>query len=142
MAWPTPQVAAAAFLEAMRAGDDLALWELLSAEAQRFVIDRAVRRGLSAEVADSLLADDADPDVFRGFVADVFAGVTKDLEGVRLDRVGLDESHAANGKVTVTLVESFATGPGAPLPPLPVASLVFAPAGDGWMVERLVPRPG
>lgn len=132
-----PAQVVSAFLAAMRRGDDAAVWEQFSDEARRFIVERARRRGMDAETARALLEGSADPDLRREFLAQVMAGLTKDLEGLRLDMIVPGEPVGEGDRRVVDLAEAFTIPAGPQLPPLPVASLELRLEGDAWRVERL-----
>ncbi|NND03899.1 MAG: hypothetical protein HKN91_14050 [Acidimicrobiia bacterium] len=140
--WNSAEEAADSFLRAVRTGDDVLLWSLFSTQARQFIVERARRKGLTSETAADLLSDAADEDVRRGFIADLMAGVTKDLENVRVERIRLGDSRNEADSVTIDIVEVLVTGVGPELPPLPVASLVLSLEETSWRVDRLIPRPG
>ena len=132
------------FLRAVYEGDADLIWSSFSRDARRFIIARGLRRGLSPQIGEAILAGTADDLERREFLGDLLLGLEKDLSNVDLDRVAVsDEPEPLGpGRVRVRYYESFAIETGPPLDPLPVGAVVLSIEAGEWRIERLIPRPG
>jgi len=136
----TPGGAAAAFVQAVVWGDHHLVWEMLSTEAQRTVIQIATSRGmpepLAARIRDGT-ATKAELDQFRG---DLVNGFRADLLSADIDTLQyeVDEAVFEPGTARVVLV--------VPVPDprlgrgLPAASVEMRQEAEEWRIERLIPR--
>ncbi len=136
--------AARALLDAVRGGDQEALWELFGTEGRRYIVGRGIRRGMSAGFGAELLAGTAAPAERAQFLRDLLGGIETDLERVDLDRVVFADApeHLGDGRVKVVYLEEFVVPVGPPLDPLPVGSVELLVEDGTWKVAKLVPRPG
>lgn len=138
-----PTEVASGFLAAIERGDPVTVWDAFSIGAQRFVVDRGIRRGLSPAAGMSILDGSADPHFHRQFLDDVLAGLRRDLEGVRLRLVVIGDTKTLDApRVKVTYLERFDVPVGPPLEPLPVGSVELVHEQGVWKVDKLIPRPG
>lgn len=140
----TPSEAAEHFLAAIKEGDPGTVWNSFSPGAKDFIISRGVRRGLPPELGNALLDGTADVLDHIEFLADLLAGLAKDLERIDMDRVVVDAqtTQLADGRVKVVFLEEFYVEVGPQLDPLPVGSLEMVRSGRKWEVDRINPTPG
>lgn len=140
----SPSEAAEQFLMAIKEGDPGAVWTSFSSGAKEFIISRGVRRGLPPELGNALLEETADVLDHVEFLADLLAGLAKDLERIDMDRVIVDPqpTELADGRVKVVFLEEFYVEVGPQLDPLPVGSLEMVRTAARWEVDRINPTPG
>jgi hypothetical protein len=127
------------FFTAVLYGDRRGLWSLFTPSARRFILRRGREKGLPAEVAEMILAGDLHGSEAEVFLADLMAGIRRDLEAVDLGAVALSsvaEPHAPL-QVKVTFLQTLGEGPGPTVAAFPAGSLLLALDGDEWKVDRL-----
>lgn len=135
--------AAERFFAAIRDGDARGMWALFSEDAQAYVLNLAVERGMDFDLGSALrqgTASDEDTDTYLGELAE---GVRRDLKGVDLDHLVFEaEPHPDSaGHVRVVYLLQVATPIGDVRPTIPAGSLDMVQDPEGWRVQRLVPKP-
>jgi hypothetical protein len=136
--------AAERFFMSVLYGDRQALWDLFSAGARQFIVRRGVERGLDPGLGASVSSGQIGGEAAAAFLADLLAGIRKDLEHVDLSDLAFDsvaEPHAPL-QVRVTYLQTLGTTTGPAISAFPAGSLLMILEDDRWKVERLVPRPG
>ncbi len=139
------------FVEAVAWGEHRRVWELLSAEGRRLVLDVAGRRGMDAELVRRLGAGTADEAAWASFLVDLVNGLRTDLRGTDLDHVAYepgvapagghappDDGHAQAWVIVVDPPAASLAALGGVA--LPVATVELAEEGGTWRVTRLVPQ--
>lgn len=137
-----PTGVASRFIDAIAWGEHHTVWDLLSPQARRTVLRLATDRGMDEGLAARLRDGTASRSEREVFLADLVNGLRADLIGTDVDNlVFLDDPDPEPGRARVILT--------VPFPPeleqgegVPVGSVELIDDGDGWLVERLVPRPG
>lgn len=156
-ATPTSGTAAAAtdpvettrlFVEAVAWGDHQTVWELLGADGRETVLNVAVNHGMDEAVAARLREGTAAAGERGTFLVDLVYGLRNDLTGNDLDALTYEmesdemesESSGPSPSTNTARVVLSAQMPAALGGGLPVASAELSHDGEGWRVERLVPR--
>lgn len=132
------------FLQAVDAGDRHAVWDLFSENAQAYVLNRAVDRGMDFDLMSAIRQRTATDEQFESYLEDLLEGLHRDLKGVDVPRLRYEAKPAVEptGHVHVTYLVEMDVAIGDQRPSIPAGSVVMAREGDTWKVDRLVPRPG
>lgn len=132
------------FLRAVDAGDRHGVWALFSDNARAYVLNRAVDKGMDFDLMSAIRQGTADEEDIESYLGDLVDGLRHDLRGVELTNLKFEAKPAGEpvGQVNVTYLLEMDVAIGDRRPSIPAGSVVMAPEGDDWKVERLVPRPG
>lgn len=132
--------AAREFVGAVAWGEHSRVWDLLGSEGRRVVLRIASERGMADILAARIRGGTAADSERDRFLSDLVNGLRADLAGTDLDalRYWADEEAADPERTWVVLM--------APLPAalggeVPVGTVELSQGEDGWLVERLIPRP-
>ncbi|MBW3643602.1 MAG: hypothetical protein KY447_11885 [Actinobacteria bacterium] len=121
-------------------GEHHKVWEMLSREGRSVVLRVASKRGMDEAMVARLRDGTAAASEREQFLADLINGLRADLEGNNLDGLEFERDPAPEpGRSRVILVAPMPVGLSAGLP---IGSIELTEQGDGWRVERLLPRPG
>lgn len=132
------------FLRAVDAGDRHAVWDLFSENAQAYVLNRAVDRGMDFDLMSAIRQRTATDEQFESYLEDLLDGLHRDLKGVDVPRLRYEAKAAGEptGHIHVTYLLEMDVAIGDQRPSIPAGSVVMARESGTWKVERLVPRPG
>ena len=134
-----PVEATRTFVDSVIWGDHEAVWELLSAEGRKTVLEVAVSHGMEEDAAARLGDGTASTAERAKFLVDLVYGLRNDLQGNDVDALDyeLDPESPGPSRARVTLSARVPAELGGGLP---VGSAELSNTGEGWRVERLVPR--
>ncbi len=136
----TPVATARAFVAAVAWGEHHKVWEMLSSGGRSVVLRVASKRGMDEAMVARLRDGTAASSEREQFLTDLVNGLRADLEGNNLEGLDFEPDPAPEpGRSRVILVAPMPAGLSAGLP---VGSVELTDEGDGWRVERLLPRPG
>lgn len=132
------------FLQALDAGDRHAVWDLFSENAQAYVLNRAVDRGMDFDLMSAIRQRTATEEQFDSYLEDLLDGLRRDLKGVEVARLRYEAKAVGEpaGHVQVTYLLEMDVAIGDQRPSIPAGSVMMAREGDTWKVDRLIPRPG
>lgn len=136
--------AAETFFEAVKAGDARRLWDIFGENAKLWVINIGQERGMGIDLASRLRQGIAGEDEEAEFLADLMAGIQRDLSGLDFSRMAFESKVEPEAPMQVRVHYLMQLGPqmGDLTPAIPAGSLILTLEDSGWRVERLIPRPG
>lgn len=148
----SPIETARAFVDAVAWGEHRAVWDLLSTQGRDHVFGVAIGRGMDEEMVAGLRSGTAPPTDEGRFLVDLVNGLRKDLGGVDLIDIELEDgpvttegdqgtaSPRDDGAGVVTVVQPVADGLAAyGAKGLPLAVLDLEQEAGSWRVGRVVP---
>lgn len=135
---------AESFFNALKSGDGRALWDLFSENARNYIINIGQERGMEFELASRLRAGTASDEELDDFLADLVAGIQRDLAGLDFARLALESKvePEAPMMVRVTFLQSLGPMIDELQTAIPAGALVLSLEDSQWRLERIVPRPG
>lgn len=135
---------AEAFFTAAKTGDARAVWDLFSENARNYVVNVAQERGMAVDLASRLRLGTASDAELDDFLAELIAGLQKDLSGVDFNRLAFESKvePEAPMQVRVNYLQSIGPLVAELQTAIPAGSIVLSYDAEEWRVERLVPRPG
>ncbi len=127
------------FVDAVAWGDHQAVWDLLGTDGRETVLKVAVKHGMDEAAADRLRDGTASAAERSTFLVDLVYGLRNDLTGNDLDALEFEleeeSPEPTHARVVLSAHMPAELGGG-----LPVASAELSHDGEGWRVERLIPR--
>ena len=138
------QAAAERFLAAIDKSDHHAVWEHFSENAQAYVLNRAVDRGMDFDLMSSIRQGTASDEELETYYQELLEGLRRDLRGVDIGRLTYEAKPEpeTTRQVRVVYLLEMDVAIGDQRPSIPAGSVIMAPEDGGWKVERLIPRPG
>lgn len=138
------QAAAERFLAAIDKADHRGVWEQFSENAQAYVLNRAVDRGMDFDLMSSIRDGTASEEDLDTYYQELLEGLRRDLRGVDFSRLKYEASPEpeTTRQVRVVYLLEMDMAIGDQRPSIPAGSVLMAPQGESWKVERLIPRPG
>jgi hypothetical protein len=138
------QAVAQRFLTLVGEGDHRGVWDLFSENAQAYVLNRAVDRGMDFDLMSAIRQGAASDEQFDDYLQDLLEGLRRDLRGVDLARLKFQATPEPEtaGMVRVVYLLEMDVAIGDQRPSIPAGSVLVAPQEGEWKVERLIPRPG
>lgn len=135
--------AAQAFFAALAARRADAVWAAFSDRARDYIINVGHERGMDFDLAARLRAGSASEQEMESFLADLLAGLERDLRGVDLSRLAFEAKAEPEAPMQVRVNYLVTIGPQIEgvQTAIPAGSLVLALEEDGWKLERIEPRP-
>lgn len=126
--------------------DGEAVWEALSADAQAYVVNIAVRQGMDVDLAGRLREGSAGASERREYLDNLTRGIAHDLGGVDPTQLSYTAEEADRGRVRVRyevrLGLVLRSEEGEEHVAIPAGSALVIKQSGRWLVDRLVPRPG
>jgi hypothetical protein len=138
------QASAERFLTAIEKGDHRGVWDHFSDNAQAYVLNRAVDRGMDFDLMSSIRQGTASEEDLDSYYQDLLEGLRLDLRGVDIGRMTYEArpEPEVTRQIRVVYLMEMDMAIGDKRPSIPAGSVIMAPQGGGWKVERLIPRPG
>lgn len=139
------QAAAERFLTAIDKGDHRGVWDHFSEQAQAYVLNRAVDRGMDFDLMSALRQGTASEEDLDTYYQELLEGLRRDLRAVEISRMTYEakpEPESTTRQVRVTYLLEMDVAIGNQRPSIPAGSVILAPEDGRWKVDRLIPRPG
>lgn len=133
--------AARSFIDAVVWGEHHKVWEMLGTEGRAIVLRVATAQGMDEALAARLREGTAAVSEREEFLADLVNGLRADLVGIDVDHLEYELQEAPPEADRARVIALVPT----PVPELlggglPVATIELSHNGEGWRVERIVPR--
>lgn len=132
---------ARSFIDAVVWGEHHKVWDMLGSDGRAVVLRVATSKGMDEALAARLRDGTAAGAEREEFLRDLVNGLRADLAGIDVDHLEyeLDETPSEPGRARVVALVPT------PVPELlgaglPVATIELSEDGEGWRVERIVPR--
>lgn len=138
------QGAAERFLTAVDKSDHRGVWEQFSDNARAYVLNRAVDKGMDFDLMSSIRDGSASEEDLDTYYQQLLEGLRRDLRGVEIGSLKYEAKPEpeTTRQIRVVYLVEMAMQIGDQKPSIPAGSVLMAPQGGEWKVERLIPRPG
>lgn len=132
------------FFDTIRDDDPRGLWALFSEDAQAYVLNLAVERGMDFDLSSAIRQGTAPDEDLDAYLEGLAEGIRRDLKGVDLDKLVFEtKPHPDSpGHIRVVYLLQVEMAIGDVRPTIPAGSLDMVQNDGEWRVQRLIPKPG
>lgn len=138
------QAGAEQFLAAIEKGDHQGVWDHFSENAQAYVLNRAVDRGMDFDLMSALRQGTASDEELDTYHQELLEGLRRDLRGVDFGRLKYEArpEPETTRQIRVVYLLEMEMAIGDQRPSIPAGSVIMTAQAGSWKVERLIPKPG